>query len=273
MEKKLPADSGNMYSGNAARHYHQYLGPVFFEPYAEEIGNRIEHDKVDIALELACGTGRVTRHLRNMLSPGSKLIATDLSPEMMDMAKEFLEGMDIEWQIVDAEQLPFDDNSIDLVVCAFGYMFVPNRVKAFSEAQRVLRPGGKLLFTTWDAIEHNGASFINRTVAKKYLGELPASTLLAVSMNNAEEIRGWLQQAGFSNINIERVNKTAIASSVKEVAVGFSYSGTIYNELMNHNPEWVELVRDEIIKELTEKYGDAPMKGPMRAVFATAVKS
>ena len=116
---------------DSAFHYDHFLGPLFFEPYAIEIAKRIDPSPVAIALEIAAGTGRVTRHIRERIAASEKLIASDISEEMLAEAKKKLSHLDIDWQNIDAQQLPFRDNSIDLVVCCFGYMFVPDRPKAF----------------------------------------------------------------------------------------------------------------------------------------------
>src|SRR6266550_27831 len=147
------------FSGSIPEHYEQCLGPMFFEPYAIEISKRINASAVQFALEIGCGTGRVTRHLRNIIPPASKLVASDISEDMLTVAKEKLKDLEIDWQIIDAQQLPFNNDSIDLVVCCFAYMFVPDILKAFAEAYRVLRPGGMLIFSTWDKLELNGASY------------------------------------------------------------------------------------------------------------------
>src|SRR5689334_14032588 len=124
------------FSGSIPGHYDKYLGPMYFEPYALEIASRIDPSPVKIALELASGTGRVTRHLRDVLNEDATLIASDISPDMLEIAKEKLKGEDIVWQVIDAQLLPFQDNSIDLIVCCFGFMLVPDRPKAFEEAYR-----------------------------------------------------------------------------------------------------------------------------------------
>src|SRR5438477_11595904 len=174
-----------IFSGSIPQHYEQCLGPMFFEPYAIEVANRIESSSIRLALEIASGTGRVTRHLRNVLPREAKLIASDISVDMLSVAKEKLRDLDIEWSVINAEQLPFDDNSVDLVVCCFGYMFVPDKSKAFAEAYRVLKQGRMLLFTTWDKLELIGASHVYRNIAKKYLTEsLPESYNLPFSMND-----------------------------------------------------------------------------------------
>jgi ubiquinone/menaquinone biosynthesis C-methylase UbiE len=262
------------YSSTAAQHYEKYSGPVFFEPYALEVANRIDTSSVKVALEIACGTGRVTRHLRSVIAPEAKLIATDLSPDMLEVAKEALQGLPIEWQVADAQELAFESHSIDLIVCCFGYMFVPEKIKAFNEAYRVLRQGGTLLFTTWDRLELNGATHIHRQVIKKFLGgALPDSYKTAFSMNNEDEINSWLTQAGFTGIKIERVDKTAVSQSAKQVAEGLACGGSIFDDIFKQNPEWLPQIQSEIENILIEKYGDAPMKSPMSALISSAKKS
>jgi len=262
-----------VFSGSIAHHYEDFLGPMFFEPYAIEVSKRIKPSAVRIALELACGTGRVTRHLRNVVPSNAKLIASDISPEMLAVAKNKLSSLTIEWKIIDAQELPFDDNSIDLVVCCFGYMFIPDKAKAYAEAYRVLSQGGMLLFATWDKLEHNAASYVHRMVAKKYLTEpLPETYNLPVSMSDDQEIRKGLQQAGFSKIIVDRVDKISESQSAKEAANGLAQGGSIYNEIMKRNPAWIEEIKETVEKELAEKFGASPMRAPMRALITQAWK-
>ena len=260
-------------ASRSSAHYDQYLGPVYFEPYAIEVTNRIDPSSVNLALELASGTGRVTRHLRKVLSPKAKLIASDISEEMLAVAKEKLTNENIDWQIINAQELPFGDNSIDLVVCCFGFMFVPDRAKAFAEAFRVLRPGGMLIFSTWDKLEANGPSFINRTIVEKYLGEpLPASFNLASSMHDESSIKSLLEEAGFSNILVEKVSKQSFGCSAKDAAEGLTMAGSVYNEVMKRIPEKIEEIKAEVEKELSEKYGASNMIAPISAVIGQAWK-
>jgi ubiquinone/menaquinone biosynthesis C-methylase UbiE len=259
--------------GGGAFHYDHFLGPLFFEPYAIEMAKRIDPSPVSIALEIAAGTGRVTRHIRECIAASAKLIASDISEEMLAEAKKQLSHLDIDWQNIDAQQLPFSDNSIDLVVCCFGYMFVPDKLKAFAEAYRVLRPGGVFLFTTWDKLEHNAVSYTSRLVAEKYLkGPLPGSYDVAVSMYDEEIIRSLLEEAGFSKISIEKVGQFSVCPTAREAATGLVDGGFIFKEIRQHNPEWIDEIKIELEKELSEKFGAAPMIAPISAVISQAWK-
>jgi ubiquinone/menaquinone biosynthesis C-methylase UbiE len=256
-----------------ASHYDHFLGPLYFEPYAIEVAKRIDPSPVSIALEIAAGTGRVTRHIRERIATSAKLIASDISEEMLAEAKKKLGHLDIDWQHIDAEQLPFSDNSIDLVVCCFGYMFVPDKPKAFAEAYRVLRPGGMFLITTWDKLEHNTVSYTCRSVAEKYLkGPLPESHFIAVSMSDDDVIRPLLEEAGFSKIFIEKVEQFAVCPTSKEAATGLVDGGFIFKEIKQRNPEWIDEIKMELEKELSEKFGAAPMIAPISAVISQAWK-
>jgi ubiquinone/menaquinone biosynthesis C-methylase UbiE len=266
----VPSDN---VSGDSATHYDNFFGPLFFEPYAIEVAKRIDPTAVSIALEIAAGTGRVTRHIRERIPASAKLIASDISEDMLGEAKKKLSHLDIEWQHIDAQQLPLNDNSIDLVVCCFGYMFVPDKVKAFAEVYRVLRPGGMFLFTTWDRLKQNAVSYITRSIAKEYLEEpLPESYNLATSMSDETLIAQLLQDAGFSERTIEKVKQFSVSPSAKEAAYGLVEGAQFYKEIKKRNSAWIEEIKIKVEKELAEKFGAAPMIAPISAVISQAWK-
>ena len=257
--------------GEGPSYYDNFLGPLFFEPYAKEVAKRIDPSEVSLALEIAAGTGRVTRHIRERIAASAKLIASDISEDMLAEAKKKLSHLNIEWQNIDAQQLPFKDNSIDLVVCCFGYMFVPDKPKAFAEAYRVLRPGGMFLFTTWDNLEHNTVSYISRSLVEKYLeSPLPESYNVAVSMSDEDDIRRLLE--GFSKISIEKVEQFSVCPTAKEAAAGLVEGGFIFKEIRQSNPQWIDEIKIKLEKELSEKFGIEPMIAPMSAVISQAWK-
>jgi ubiquinone/menaquinone biosynthesis C-methylase UbiE len=258
---------------DTAAYYDEFFGPLFFEPYAIEVANRIDPGLVSVALEIAAGTGRVTRHIRERIPASAKLIASDISDDMLGEAKKKLSHLDIEWQNIDAQQLPFSDNSIDLIVCCFGYMFVPDKPKAFAEAYRVLRPGGMFLFTTWDSLEKNEASYISRSITMDYLEEpLPASYNVATSMSDERVIGQLLQDAGFSKKAIEKVMLFSVSPSAKEAASGLVKGGLFYKDIKKRNPAWIDEIKNKVEKELAEKFGAAPMIAPISAVVCQAWK-
>lgn len=260
-------------SRDAAAYYDQFFGPLFFEPYAIEVAKRIDPAPVCIALEIAAGTGRVTRHIRKRIAASAKLIASDISGDMLGIAKKKLSHLDIEWQHIDAQQLPFTDNSIDLVVCCFGYMFVADKPKAFAEAFRVLKPGRMFMFTTWDSLEQNPASYISRSIAKEYLEDpLPDSYNLATSMSDETAIKSLLHDAGFSTISIEKVELLSACPTAKEAAYGLVKGGPFYSEIKKRNPAWIDEINIKVEKQLAEKFGAAPMVSPIRALISQAWK-
>ncbi len=259
--------------GDTAAYYDQFFGPLFFEPYALEVAKRIDPAGIAVALEIAAGTGRVTRHIRERIPPQAKLIASNINEDMLQEAKKKLSHLAIDWQHIDAQQLPFADNSIDLVVCCFGYMFVDNKPKAFAEACRVLRPGGQFILTTWDRLEQNGAAFITRSIAKEYLKEpLPASYATATSMNDEKIIAQLIKDAGFSKNRVEKVKQSSVSPSAKEAAYGLVEGGLFYQEIEKQNPAWIEEIKRKVEKELGEKFGKAPMVAPISAVIGQAWK-
>src|SRR5690349_8003483 len=150
------------FAGSIPHNYDTYLGPLFFEPYAVDLVERLESNDYESVLEIACGTGRVTKHLVKKLSSHGQLYATDLNEGMLRIARERLHDDRIDWQVADAHNLPFYDQQFDLVVCQYGIMFFQDKLKALKEVYRVLLPGGRFYFNTWDRIEYNAIADVTR---------------------------------------------------------------------------------------------------------------
>lgn len=148
-------DADKVFTGSIPQLYERYLVPLIFEPYAADIASRVALRQPSCVLEVAAGTGVVTRQLANTLPPTVSILATDLNQPMLDQAAAAGTTRPVEWQQADAMQLPYPDEAFDVVVCQFGVMFFPDKQNAFAEARRVLRPGGCFIFNVWDRIEQN----------------------------------------------------------------------------------------------------------------------
>ncbi len=148
-------DVDRSFIGSIPEVYERYLVPLIFEPYAGDLAARLGSRSVTRVLELAAGTGVATRALASGLPAHVSIVATDLNQSMLDRAAIVGTARPVEWRQADAMDLPFDAGAFDAVVCQFGVMFFPNKPRAFSEARRVLRPGGLFLFSVWDRIADN----------------------------------------------------------------------------------------------------------------------
>src|SRR6188508_112902 len=149
-------DADKVFTGSIPENYDRYMVPLIFEPYAADLARRAASLSPSAILEIAAGTGVVTRALAPKLSPGGSYVVTDLNQPMLDYAaSRQAPDSRIKLRQADALALPFENAAFDLVFCQFGAMFFPDRSLAYREAKRVLKPGGHFLFNVWDRIEEN----------------------------------------------------------------------------------------------------------------------
>ena len=134
------------FTGSIPKLYESYLVPLIFAPFAGDMAARLAHRSVSSVLEIAAGTGAVTRALASALPENVSIVATDLNEAMLEHAQSVGTSRPVEWRQADAAALPFPDETFDAVICQFGVMFFPDKAKAFAEAHRVLRPGGDFSF-------------------------------------------------------------------------------------------------------------------------------
>ncbi|RYY56395.1 MAG: class I SAM-dependent methyltransferase [Chitinophagaceae bacterium] len=256
----------------SARQYDRFFGPFYFEPYALEVAKRIDKDMQGTVLELAAGTGRVTRHIRHRIAPQARLIASDLDPAMLAVARQQLQGEDISWELLDAASIPYPGEAFDLVVCCFGYMFVPDRAKAFAEAFRVLKPGATFLITTWDTLEHNPASAIARSIAAPFLdGPLPEQFDVPTSMSDEAGLKVLLTETGLVGIHVEKLQLISGSSTAKQAAEGLTQGG-IYELVEKTGRVDIQILRENLEKELAQRFGDNPVQVPVSAIISRGQK-
>lgn len=243
------------FSADVATIYDDGMGPYIFEPYAIDMANKIASSvnvsETSQVLELACGTGRLTTHLLSTFPPSTKIIASDLNVGMIDVAKKRISASNITFQEANIEALPFESSSFDLVVCQYGFMFCPNKEKAFAEAFRVLKPGGKLLFNVWGRLEENAVVVIPNEILKSLFPEDPPQFFYTpFCMYDVSATIQLLEAASFREIVHHEVCISAIWPSKEFVANALIKGAPIYHSLRAKSESAV----DEVLTKVADGY-------------------
>lgn len=262
------------FAGSVPANYDKYLGPVLFEPYAIDLVKRIEKKSLRDVLELACGTGRVTKHLASLVPSDGSLIASDLNEDMLSVARKILPSLDVTWMVVDAQELPFSENSFDHIICQFGVMFFPDKEKAFAEAYRVLKADGRLLFNVWDSMEHNPRSAIVKNIVEGIMGDDAPDFMSKgpYSYNEKDVISQSLKDAGFNNIDIDVVQITTYYPSADNLINGFVHGSPLSGYLAQLQPLLQQEIKDRLKQKITAEFGEAQIVSPMQALVVSANK-
>ena len=263
-------NSGPMFKGSMPAFYDRYLGPIQFVPWAAETAARVARLKPARLLETACGTGIVTYAMADA-SPGTQIVATDFSQPMLDFAAAKRPDAKIEWQPADAQALPFPDASFDLLVCQFGVMFFPDKAKAYSEARRVLNPGGRFLFTVWDKLEHNELPRTSAAAIAALFPNDPPDFMARgpYGYNDVAAIERALKAAGFARVEAETLKKR-LRATARDHATGTCQGGPLRNEIEKRDPNGLERATDAVAKALEEKFGKGEFEAKSQAIFITA---
>ncbi|HET9474484.1 MAG TPA: class I SAM-dependent methyltransferase [Steroidobacteraceae bacterium] len=256
------------YSGGIAEIYDKYLVPLIFEPYAIDLAQRVAELPLTNVLEIAAGTGVVTRRLA-MALPGSVfIIATDLQQSMLDQAVSVGTSRPVEWRQADALELPYDKGSFDAVVCQFGVMFFPDRVRAFAEARRVLRRGGVFIFNVWDRIEDNDfARLVTEALAGLFPADPPSSMArVPHEYHDIATIRRDLAAAGFqAAAQVSTLAERSRAASAHIPAVAFCQGTPLRNEIEARDVEQLATATAAVEAAIAAQFGHAAVDGKMQA--------
>ena len=270
MEKK----EAYKFTSEDAENYDRYLGPILFESYGQYIASKIDTEQVSSVLEIACGSGRVTRHLRKALPADVMLWATDISGDMLNIANREIDNDGIIFQAEDAQKLSFADNSFDLVICQFGMMFLPDKKKGFEEIFRVLKPGGKFMFFTWDDTLNMPLFklLVDDLILPHFRDEDTTRFKVPFSMHQSQSLIDWMKNAGFKNVVSNKITLTSGASAPELVVTALFRKHPLGKEILAKDPLAFEPVAREFEDRISTRFGAEKPSFNLSAFLTTGIK-
>lgn len=261
-------ESDKVFAGSIPKLYDTLMVPLIFEAYAGHMAALVAASAPRSVLETAAGSGVVTRALAPRLEAAARYVVTDLNQPMLDHAAS-RQGPDarIEWRQADALALPFDDTSFDVVCCQFGAMFFPDRSAGYAEARRVLRAGGRFVFSVWDRIEENAfADAVTHAVAALFPDDPPRFLARTPhGYHDIARIRGDLIAAGFTEIEIQTREAVSRAPSAREAAIAYCQGTPLRNEIEARDAGLLQLATERATAAIAGRHGSGPVAGKIQA--------
>jgi SAM-dependent methyltransferase len=258
----------SVFNAGVADYYQTYLVPMLFAPYATALVRRLVAIAPTRILEVAAGTGVVTRVMATAFPDSVAIVATDLNQAMLDRAMAVGTSRPVEWHQADALRLPFGDGQFDVVACQFGAMFFPDKVKAFGEARRVLRPGGVFIFSVWDRIEDNEfAETVTAAVASLFPGDPPFFLRRTPhGYFDPRVIARDLLQSGFvTPPEVETLAERSRAATADIPAIAYCHGTPLRQEIEARDALRLGEATSRATDAIADRFGPGPVDGKMQA--------
>ena len=191
---------------------------------------------------------------------------------MVAYAQAAVPDGNIQWRTADAQALSFDDGSFDVVVCQFGFMFLPDQPRGFREARRILAPGGMLLGNVWHSMDANPfARAIQTRLEKLFPGDPPRFFETPYGYDDKDRLRADLADAGWENVRLEDVLLHALSPSVTDFATGFVRGSPLSHQLLERGADQ-DVILGELVAALIPVGGESPFDAALAATVITAIR-
>jgi SAM-dependent methyltransferase len=269
------SSTDKVFAGSIPEFYETFLVPLIFEPYAADLANRLAALRATCVLEIAAGTGVVTRAMAATLPESVSIIATDLNQPMLDYAASRGTSRPVTWRQADALELPFADETFDAVVCQFGVMFFPDKASAYGEARRVLKPGGTFLFNAWDRIEENEFADTVTAALGTFFPADPPRFLARTphGYHDAAAIRTDLGRGGFTAAPaITTVTARSRAASYRDPAIAYCQGTPLRTEIEARDGSSLEAATNIAAEAIRSRFGGGAVDGKIQAHVVAVTK-
>ncbi len=217
----------------------------------------------DTVLELAAGPGDTGFSAAALVGDGGRLISTDFSPEMVEVARRRgteLGLRNVEFRALDAEHLDLEDDSVDGVICRFGYMLMADPDAALAETRRVLRPGGRLVLAVWSSPDENPwVSLVGRVlVGRGHMSPPEPGSPGIFSLGSEDRLRALLGGAGFTDVRVEKVPVRFAYRDLDDYVASASDTGGAFAVAFREAPEEE---REQMKQEIADAFDPFSVDG------------
>jgi len=268
-------ETDTAFAGSIPKLYETLMVPLIFEPYAVDLVDRLAARPLTRVLEVAAGTGVVTRRLASVLPASVAIVATDLNQPMLDYASVVGTARPVEWRQADATTLPFADESFDAVVCQFGVMFFPDKAKALAEARRVLVPGGIFIFNVWDRIEDNEFADVVTTALRSVFPDDPPRFMARIphGYHDLATIGHDLKNGGFGTVpGTSTVAARSRAASARVAAMAYCLGTPLRGEIEARDKTRLDAATEAATQAIAARFGPGAVDGKIQAHIVSIEK-
>ncbi|MEH6833878.1 MULTISPECIES: class I SAM-dependent methyltransferase [Falsihalocynthiibacter] len=259
------SNTSSNFVGDIPSYYDSGLGPNIFFDYADLLATRCASLPATNVVELAAGTGILSRRLRDRLSPETRLEVTDLNLPMLQVAKNKFTNKDVvDFTVANAMDLPFEDSEFDMMVCQFGVMFFPDKPASYREAARVLKKNGYYLFNVWSAMSKNPFAQIAYDAAAKFFpNDPPAFYRVPFHYGDPVQVRADLAQAGWHDVEHETIQLQKTITNLEAFATALVFGNPIIDEIRQRGEVEPTVVAEAILEAFHSAFGPSPITIPL----------
>lgn len=261
-------------AGSAAAAYDSFLVPAMFTPFAERLTDQAGVRSGSVVIDIACGTGAVSRVAARRAGAAGAVTGVDLGEPTLAVARSHAAEQDaapIAYIQSDASSLPLADGEFDIALCHQGLQFFPDRVGALAEMRRVLQPSGRIAVATWKDIEHSPMIALADALASHLGREAGEMMHSPFALGDGDELAGLLVAAGFAHVDVHDETIYCTWSSHAQFARRAIAAGPIAPTFANASEDAQRAVADEVTARLAPyATADGGLRMPMTSNFALA---
>jgi len=265
-------------AGNAAETYEHALVPAVFAPWAPKVVALANPRPGESVLDIACGTGVVTRLAAQQVGRSGKVVGLDLNPGMVAFAASITPSdsptdAPITWQEASATDMPLPDATYSIVYCQLGVQFFPDRSAAMREMYRVLVPGGRLGLMVWQGIHYApGFGALADALARHISSEAAGIMRAPFALAEAEQLRALVAEGGFRDITIQSVTGTVRFPSISRFVQDYVRGSPLSGHVAKVSDESRAALVSDVDKALTSYVSEEGLTFPIKAHLASAKK-
>lgn len=275
MEKSVKEKTGWQLCGDGPEAYERYIVPAFSGAWAQDLVDRATLENGARVLDVACGTGIVSRYAFKALNESGRITGMDVNEVVLKKAREICPPnvMPIQWEQGDVKDLPFSDSKFDVVLCQQGLQYFPDRSRALNEINRVLAAKGRVVFSVWRPIKYFPYHSTLHNALEQYIGAEAASMLAAAfSLGDSTQLRILFENAGFKKIEICLTIKQMRYSPFEEFLNGSLVASPFSNDILALEESKRLEMFETIKKSILDYIDDQGLAAPMECLVVSATK-